>query len=47
MKTAKVLRLTPAAAAEDDARTKCGVACSSPPECNCIDSPTYNAGKDT
>ena len=40
MKTAKVLRLTPAAAGDEALRTKCGVACRSPPEWICIDSPT-------
>jgi hypothetical protein len=40
MKTAKVFRLTPAAAGDEALRTKCGVACSSPPEWICMDSPT-------
>lgn len=43
MKTAKVFRLTPAAAGDEALRTKCGVAHSSPPEWICIDSPTCSS----
>lgn len=35
MKTAKALRAMPAADGPDAARTQCGVACSSPPDCTC------------